>query len=399
MEPPAEPDHRQFPLLDSEEAPRSWRRRLAIPAAVIVVVILAAGGFALVRSLSHKAPAATAPAPPVSAPGRIALITKDQNLVVSRPDGTHVVRIPSLEQAGQFVTPALDNRYLSLGDGEVAAATGHLPAMIHTKIYPFANGMQGANGAPFADHDQELLALTPNNYGPYTGNQASELSLATGRSTAFGTADEIAGDPQARGMFVSVGAKVSLAAQSSNETLPDARVELRDAGRPTVLLATAAMLNRDLGQPRKVPVSLYLLPNPSGSEVAVEVGQVHGSGSAGLVVLSRTGRVLGVVPASKGPAGSVAWSPSGGSLAFPVVGTGGAALGIWSPGGQIRSLPFPGGARYDLCFWSPDGKWILCAAPADKKRNAMFSRWVIGKAAGGAMTKVTGPGTPVTWLP
>lgn len=67
MEPPAEPDRKVFPLLDSEEPPRSWRRRLAIPAAVIVVLILAAGGFALVRSLSHQAPAGT-PRPRPSRP-------------------------------------------------------------------------------------------------------------------------------------------------------------------------------------------------------------------------------------------------------------------------------------------------------------------------------------------
>lgn len=85
MEPPAERDHKQFPLLDSEEPPRSWRRRLAIPAAVIVVVILAAGGFALVRSVLHKARSSTGPTQTVSAPGRIAVVTKDQSLVMSRP--------------------------------------------------------------------------------------------------------------------------------------------------------------------------------------------------------------------------------------------------------------------------------------------------------------------------
>jgi hypothetical protein len=399
VEPPAESAARQFPLLDSEEPPRSWRRRLVIPAVVIVVVILAAGGFALVRSLLHRAPSSAAPSHTLRAPGRIALVTKDQNLVVSRPDGTHVVKIPSLEQAGQFVTAALDNRYLSLGDGEVATATGRLPAMIHTKIYPFANGMQGANGAPFADHDKELLALTPNNYGPYTDNAASEISLATGRSTSFGTADEIAGDPHARGMFVSVGAKVPLTAQTSNQNLPDARIELRDAGRPVVLLATAAMLNRDLGQPASLKVSLYPQPNPSGSEIAVEVGPVSGSGHAGIVVLSRTGRVLAVVPTPTGVDSGATWSPSGRALAFTVARSGGTALSIWSPGGQLRSRPLPGAVNYDFCFWSPDGKWILCAAPANKKPNAMFSHWVIGKVADGAMTQVTGPGTPVTWLP
>lgn len=139
------------------------------------------------------------------------------------------------------------------------------------------------------------------------------------------------------------------------------------------------------------------MPNPSGTEVVIEVGQVTGGSGAGLVVLSRTGRVLGVVPASKGPGGSVTWSPSGSSLAFPAS-AGRAALSIWAPGGQMRSLPLPG-ANYELCFWSPDGKWILCAAAVDKNPNAVFSHWVIGKVADGAMTKVTGPGTPVTWLP
>ena len=398
MEPPAERDRKVFPLLDSEEPPRSWRRRLGIPAAVLVVLILAAGGFALVRSLSHQAPAATPPAPTVNAPGRIALITKGQDLVVSRPDGTHVVRVPSLAGVGQFVTPALDNRYLSLGDGQVATTSGRLPAIMHTKIYPFANGWQGANGAPFADHDTELLAILPNNYGPYTDNTASEISLATGRQTSFGDADTLAGDPKARGMFVSVGAKVPLSAQTGNQNLPDARIELRDAGRPVLLLATAAMLNRDLGQPAALKVSLYPQPDPSGSEVAVEVAPVSGGGHAGIVVLSRTGRVLGVVPASNGADSGLSWSPSGSTLAFTVSRSGGAALSIWAPGGQLRSLMLPGGG-YALCFWSPDGKWILCAAPADKKPTALFSHWVIGKVAGGAMTKLTGPGTPVTWLP
>jgi hypothetical protein len=35
----------------------------------------------------------------------------------------------------------------------------------------------------------------------------------------------------------------------------------------------------------------------------------------------------------------------------------------------------------------------------DQKPTTVFSHWVIGKAACGPMTKVTGPGTPVTWLP
>ena len=84
-------------------------------------------------------------------------------------------------------------------------------------------------------------------------------------------------------------------------------------------------------------MGLYPQPDPSGSEVAVEVSPVSGSGHAGIVVLNRAGRVLGVVPALTGADSGLSWSPSGSALAFTVARGGGAVLNTGPP--AARSGP------------------------------------------------------------
>ena len=91
---------------------------------------------------------------------------------------------------------------------------------------------------PFADHERAVVMLR--DFGDPThsaSNPISVVSIATGRSVSLGTGDQVAGDPAAKGAFAAVAApaRVSAAALTSN---PDARVVLRDAGRPQAVLAT-----------------------------------------------------------------------------------------------------------------------------------------------------------------
>jgi len=176
---------------------------------------------------------------------------------------------------------------------------------------------------------------------------------------------------------------------------PDSRIELRAAGRPAVVLATAGGLDRDLGYPRSLSAALIPYPSPSGTEIAVTVLPAAG-GLAGIVILSRSGRVLGTAAGSLGPP---AWSPSGTSLAYAATGSGGSALRIWKAGGRAVTLTLPlppTGGSFSRYIWSPDGMSVLCAPSFE----ADSGDWEVASAAGGSRPlAVRGPGLPVAWLP
>jgi hypothetical protein len=398
VESPASPDRKAFPLLDSEPPPQPWWRRLIIPAGVLAVAALAAA-LVLAAPWSGGTGQLTATQLPAGASGRIVSLTGGQDLVMSGTDGQHVRRLPGLGQVGQQVTPALDNKYISLGDGLIIGTSGRVPAMARTKIYPFVGGMQGTFGTePFSDRDQDLLAMVSST-DVYTQNTISEFSLATGRSVPLGVADQVSGDWQTAGAFVSVGKKVSPIAAQNAGALPDTRVELRTAGHPAVLLAPAATLNHDVGLAPGTPVELTPCPNPSGSMVAVVV-QPTARGQSGIVILSRSGQVIATIPRSATFVSPLSWAPSAPTFNFAQTNSRGQrGLSFWTQGRQLITRAFPLAADYSSAIWSPDGKWVLAAASFSKNPNAADTHWVIGRASGGPMVQLTGPGTPVAWLP
>jgi WD40 repeat protein len=181
-------------------------------------------------------------------------------------------------------------------------------------------------------------------------------------------------------------------------TLPDASVQLRIAGRPPLLLGTAATFARDLGLPQKTPLTLTPYPSPSGSTVAVMVAPITGRGG-GVVILSRAGRLITTISRSAEFIGALSWSPSGTTFAFnEKTSRGQDGLGFWSMGGRLTIRTIPHGAYYGPAVWSPDGKWVLVAASRSQNPNAAFTHWVIMPAAGGPIVSLTGPGTPISWI-
>jgi hypothetical protein len=387
---------RRFPLLDEEPPPRPWWQRLLIPAGVIVLAGAVGAAVALWPTSSPAHRSATGQARRLAGlAGRIVAVAPDHGLVVSAPDGSKVVPVKALGNVGYAVYPALDNRYLSLGNGQIVATSpARSPALASTKVSFFTGDQSGGFIEPFADHDRELVILANPGFGTTTDVIISEISLSTGRSVKLGIGHQIAGDPQARGAFVSVAGQVA-ATTSVTDVVPDARVELREAGQPSRVLAIAAAINRALGQPPRLSVALTPYPNPSGTEIAVKVQPQGGGSTSGVVILNRRGRVLGTVATPKGPAGSdaVSWSPAGNSLAFTSVGPAAPDLRIWS-NGQLRTEAFPAGAKGNFCLWSPDGKSLLCTSGQDNGRP-----WLFASPSGGTMTTVTGAGFPVAWLP
>jgi len=138
-------------------------------------------------------------------------------------------------------------------------------------------------------------------------------------------------------------------------------------------------------------ITLTPVPNPQGTMVAVEVRPATGHGSSGIVVLSRTGKVLG--SQSPGMAGipAMAWARSGTSLAFIGRGAYGPELTRWTVGGQSTTGNFPvySGA-VSRCAWSPDGVSVLCMA-------GQSGRWLVAQS--GTFQYPRGQGFVLAWLP
>ena len=333
--------------------------------------------------------------PAVRAGGRVVVVTPSGGLALANPDGSHLARAGGFGNVGDSVAVSPDNRYLSLFNGQVIRISpGPALASFPGKVQLSSNTTVTLPD-PFADHGRAVVMLQDFGEPGYSStNPISVISIATGRSVSLGNGDQVAGDPAAAGVFTTVGAPIATGAVSF-VTTPDARVVIRDAGRPPVLLVTARQLTRDLGLPRRLAVSLAVYPSPRGTEAAVTVRPAAGGPGGGLVILTRSGRTVARLPARPGAApGGPAWSPSGKSLAYLGTTSGGSPeLSVWSAGRRpLESSPLPASAgRYAECVWAPDAASVLCPASGG-------SQWVIAPAGGGQPAVVPGPGMPVAWL-
>jgi hypothetical protein len=241
--------------------------------------------------------------------------------------------------------------------------------------------------SPFANRDTSLIVQATWHGVPIPRAHTSIQSIATGRTVSLGIADRVAGDPQTAGAFVSV-ARAGVE-PPAGEAVPDSRIELRKAGVPARVLATAARLGRALGIRAVNGLTLTPVPDAHGSMVAVEVQRADRHGSSGIVVLNRVGQVLGAESAGPGGTPTVAWTRSGASLAYVGVGSYAPELTQWAIGGQSTTSMFPvGRGRIGRCVWSPDGLSVLCM------RNGT---WLIMQS--GRVEYPRGHGNVLAWLP
>jgi hypothetical protein len=397
----------RFPALDPEPPPRPWWWRTAVAAGVLAAVAAVAAAVTFWPSSSapvRPAPAAGRPHLPAAVDrGLIVTLDRAGYLVLADPDGRHATRLSSLGSEGHDVAAAPDGRYLSVGNGQFLVVRNGATLAAYPAKVPLSSNNAAAWPDSFADHDRDVIMLLDYGDSSYsTQNPVTVYSLGTGSSRSLGVADSVAGDPLAAGVFASVAAAPEASA-TVTPVNPDARVELRDAGRPAVVLATAGSLNRDLRQSPDQPVQLIPYPDPSGEKVAVVVQPVSGSeDGAGIVVLNRAGRVVATIATPFGVDGLPAWSPSGASLAYASTGNAGRALFIWAVGGRNATRSFPsGGDIYTLCVWSPDGRSILCTATAapDQGGTTGPAGWAVLSTSTGVIATVPGAGRPIAWLP
>lgn len=397
---------RRFPALDPEPPPRAWWRRAAAPAAVLLLAAASAATVAAWPSSSNQPRPRSAAPPVIAAVGHVVVQTSDGRLALADPSGGRLrkLAIPGFIRGG-YPPPAVapDRRYLVTANNQIIAISGPAATFVARNL-SLGTRTHLPWPDPFAAHGHALVVLN-GPFGITTSMPVSVYSWSSGRSTSLGTGDSAAGDGQARGAFVSVAGPVAPSATVTRPVTPDARVELRDAGRPAKILATAPALNRDIGLASRVQVALVPYPDPAGSKVAVEVNPVSGSLIGFIVVLDRSGRVLGSISTpGRYITSDLAWSPTGRSLAYATSGSPGstpgnaAELSIWTIGGQITSSNLPDvGYTYRTCLWSPGSSAILCAGY--RRSSAAPGRWAIADAGGGRMVSVAAPGFPVAWLP
>lgn len=298
-----------------------------------------------------------------------------------------------------YVSVTMDNRYLVTSDGQLLTFGAH-DRLTATRLAAVTQNSWGPGSPePLADHDHYVAVEHFNSSNsPADGYPISIRSLATGKSLGLGTGDQMSADPVAVGVITSVPAQAEVSAgpvaASQNGEWPDAKVVLRDAGRKDVLLGTAAGLNADVQLPAATPAYLFPAPDPAGDKVAIVVQPQVSGRPAGVVVVSRSGRVL-YAAGRLGRYVDASWSPSGQSLALAAQVAHGSRLHIWTVSGSTSVQQFPAHADYGSCSWSPDGGWILCAVGGP---HATGEQWVVASAAGHPMIVTKGPGFPVAWL-
>ena len=400
--PPGAPPtgRRPFPALDPEPPPRPVRARVLTVVAAVAAVAAVAGlvVWLLIPGGPRRPAAAARPAVPL--PGVVIVLQPDGILAAARPDGRISRAFPGLGRFEQsWPSASADGRYLALPSGRIlrVAAGGLAASRLDASRFVAPYSSVVSVGA-FADGDRYVVTRGSSSHpGFQAPAPVSAAPLGAGSPVPLGSADRAAGDPQAAGAFVTVAASGPVASATPVLTVPDVRVERRDAGQPPVTLATTAQLLTVVGAPAGQLSLLALYPSPRGDAVAVVVApDTRSPSNAGLVVLGRDGRVLGSVSAGIGPSGSSppAWSPDGRSLAFVTAGDRGPELTIWTPGGSTTTstLPDPASAT-GVCVWAPDGGGVLFASAGGP---SSAPAWTVVLRHGAVIT-TTGPGYPLLW--
>jgi WD40-like Beta Propeller Repeat len=383
---------------------RPQRRTKALIAVAVAALVVGAGTVLSLRVTPGGIRSAAGIALPLTQEaisGPIVAQDSRGTVILSDLNGDHVVSFRRLgTYRGYAVVASLDHRFLATPRGGILAVTGDRLSVADLPT-PTRDGFVGGLDS-FSDGDRALLVTTGTESG-LGARPISAMTLANHKEFALGTPDEAAGDPQALGAFVSVVAPIQpdCAPVCANTGPADSRVELRDVGRPSVVLATATALNRDVNEIPDIPVHLSVFPNPAGDAVAVVVDTTATTlePDAEMVVLNRSGHVLGVVGAAAGlyRNSRPAWSPDGRSLAYATFGNTGTALAVWTVGGRTLTRSAPdNGADFGFCLWASDGSAVLCPTSG----RTQVPAWDVGSAQSGPLLSVPSLGRyPIAWLP
>jgi hypothetical protein len=351
----------------------------------VVVATTAAAAVAVAAAVAAGAPSRPGPAFPT---GRVISTTEVGALVSSTVRGAAVRSVARPDATGIVEAPA--GRVVATGSGEVLAG----PALIPTGATAAFDGAPGSwRAIGFSDGDR-ALAATEEAPG---GQTAAEVEiLSGGRTVALGTAEAVAADPAAPGVY---------AIDTAPSTGPS--IERRDVGRAPVGVATAAGLlialhevaaSNEATALHAVATRLVasVIPDPTGGRVAVTLVSADGSAAGGIVVLGPSGRVFGALRVGGTLLGSPVWSPDGTMLLFATSGgrhvtTDVSVWAVTRPP-RVDAEPRRAGSA-GTCIWTGSTTFLCAGSAATGPRVP----WVLGDTAG-RMALVSGPGEPLAWF-
>jgi WD40 repeat protein len=310
-------------------------------------------------------------------------------------NGAGVKPLPSLGTHGNdvYAVPSPDNRYVMVSDGAILAVNGS-NASLESKHIPI--GPSDLVGG-FADDDQYALVVNP---GSNLDNPIARVSLVdrrTGGATYLGVSEATGADPQTAGVFAAVPGPATRSGDTTS------LIQLRQIGRPTTTLVTAASINRDLGEAANTPIVLNPMPDDNGDEIAVTVNRpsspndqsVPTDPSVGVVVLSRRGQLISSLRGGPLAGFGVSWSPDGQSIAYLAPAGAFSDIDVWtlSAGRPLVRL-VTSGDEPSGCIWSTGGSQILCET-IDGSTGVII--WLTARAGGGPIESADGPGDAITW--
>jgi hypothetical protein len=373
---------------------------------VALIVTLAVAGGVLYATLSPGGSHRPVAAPAVSRTSDFngIVLAENSSGELSLTDvrtGTEDLLKSAGEFAGSLAVSADDKFLVDPGTGRVFSLTDELhPATVPNQL-SFSPNITASY--PWSDHDSYVLLLPPTESFGYAGNGDVTLqSVQTGATIDLGVGDDAAGDPQQAGAFLSVPAS-GVPPAISNLQGPDSQLVLADAGAPTQVLASSAALTSLLGFPQGTAVTLQPVVNPQGTMVAVEVAADSKAQSpSGIVVLSRSGQVLGSAPITGGGSTLMNWSTAGTSLAFISARASSLELMQWKIGAKaMTSTPFPKKYFVGQCVWAPDDSAVLCGAFKLLSRSQSVvnppQSWIVF-ASGRAHLLGGQRGLPLAWM-
>jgi hypothetical protein len=370
-------------------------RRAGLTAFGLVVVIVVAVLAVQVTTRLNGAKGPALPAVARSLRGHVVAQALNGDLLLSAPDGTHSTRLHPGPAQGRHQPFLIDN-----GEAVEALAGDRIAEAARVLLGPQESASNIIGVDPFADHATAVILATGSS-GSASNSTFSVATLHGDHTASLGPADDAAGDPQALGAFVSVVAvrQPRSAPPIGINGLADTRVERRDTGQPSVVLATAAQLNADVGESPNLPVNLTVFPDHSGGKVAVMVNPVGGEESnSAMVILDRTGRELGAIGVGRGPTAYTVpyWSSDDSSLAFATFASVGTALAVLDSGYHLADQPLQPDSSIGGCAWSPDSTWVVCLATSN-----VIDGWLLARNDTGLtpIYYLPGRGTPVAWLP
>jgi hypothetical protein len=334
-------------------------------------------------------------------PGFVLSVGANGQAQTSAPDGRGVASSPAIlpRAAAVGAVFAPDGHYLVSSSGVVMRLDGD--AFVRTGVSVPLGGAQTVAG--FADGDRAVVTIG-------SGSDASYpvyVRVFGQQPVNLGRADAVAGDPERAGAVVSIASsqatnQPSAGGQQAGLAFPlmDTRVEMRDVGRPKIVLERASQLDAALDLPSDSPIQIRIVPSPTGQRFALEVTPSYYSPPwEDLVIVNRHGDIEGT---AEGLSSDVTWSRDGRALAYPVVNRGHLDITMWTIG--ARPL-LKEGPRVDQkiveylgisCLWAPTGSAVLCVVHGKDTREE--APWLVASQRHTHLSTYAGQLFPLAWL-